>query len=145
MKDENKCAQLFEQDVTLPNIECIELMFNMQKSLQDHLASKGRALDLDKATFKEKVDNITPQLRNLLVESTELIERLPYKEWKTYSDEEKKYFLSNEVKLECWYEIIDMFHFLMNMALLLDIDGKTFVHLYMKKNKENFDRQKRGY
>lgn len=145
MNCENKCVQLFDQKVNMPNVECIELMFNMQKSLQDHLASKGKALDLNNASFKERVDGLTIQFRNLLLEFGELMERLPYKEWKTYSPEQMKDFLDEESKIESWYEIIDMWHFFMNMCLLMGIDGKTFVHLYMTKNKENFDRQKRGY
>jgi hypothetical protein len=33
----------------------------------------------------------------------------------------------------------------MNVGLALGIDGDTFEKLYITKNKENFDRQARGY
>jgi dimeric dUTPase (all-alpha-NTP-PPase superfamily) len=74
-----------------------------------------------------------------------LIERVPFKTWKSYSPEQRVGFLSEEDKLETQFEYIDMFHFFMNIGLLIGIDGKTFAKLYYLKNKENFDRQNRGY
>lgn len=139
---ENKCSHLFNQECHLPTIE---EMFEMQKSLQDHLASFGKALDYDKATHKQKVDDISKQWRNMNLEMSELLERLPYKEWKTYPMENLMGFTSEEDKLETFYEYIDVFHFFMNVGLALGIDGETFRRLYATKNKENFDRQKRGY
>lgn len=120
-------------------------MFEMQKSLQDDLAKRGKGLDIDAASFKEKVDQITVQWRNMNLEMAELIERLPFKEWKSYSDSQKEGWESTEQQLETWYEYIDVFHFFMNVGLLLGIKPDVFVHLYMTKNKENFDRQNRGY
>lgn len=139
---ENKCSHLFEQEVDLPSIE---EMFKMQKSLQDTLSKTGRALDLDKACFKQKVDDISTQWRNMNLEMSELLERLPYKEWKSYSSEQLAGFQSEEEKLETLYEVIDVFHFYLNICLALGIDGEMFKRLYATKNKENFDRQKRGY
>ena len=139
---ENKCSHLFDKEVELPTIE---EMFEMQKSLQKKLSNTGRALDLNKATFQQKVQDITTQWRNMNLEMAELIERLPFKEWKTYSDEQKKGFKDREDQLETFYEYIDVFHFFMNVGLALGIDGETFRKLYATKNKENFDRQKRGY
>ncbi len=143
MNPENKCSHLFNQEVTVkPNIE---RMFEMQKSLQDYVANKGKGMDFDAASFKDKVDQITKEWRNMTCEFAELLEGLPFKEWKTYSPEQLKGYLSEEQKLEIWYEYIDMFHFYMNIGLLLGIDGDTFKKLYATKNKENFDRQDRGY
>jgi dimeric dUTPase (all-alpha-NTP-PPase superfamily) len=79
------------------------------------------------------------------MEMTELLDRLPWKEWKTYTEAQKAGFLSEEDKLETYYEYIDVFHFFMNVGLALGIDGDTFEKLYITKNKENFDRQARGY
>lgn len=140
---ENKCSHLFDQLVKhLPDIEG---MFDMQKNLQDHLAEKGKALNYDTATYKEKVNDITTQWRNMNLEMAELIERLPFKEWKTYSEDDLNGFKNREDMLETYYEYIDVFHFFMNVGLALGIDGETFRRLYATKNKENFDRQKRGY
>jgi dimeric dUTPase (all-alpha-NTP-PPase superfamily) len=143
LNPENKCADLFKDvaKLTDPVVD----MFNMQASLQRHLSEKGRALDYDSATFKQKVDDISRQWRNMNLEMSELLERLPYKEWKTYPDEALQGFRSQEDMLETYYEYIDVFHFFMNVGLALGIDGDTFEKLYITKNKENFDRQARGY
>jgi len=144
LNPENKCSNLFRQDVSKLNNPVVD-MFNMQASLQKHLASSGRALNLDTATFKERVNDISVQWRNMNLEMSELLERLPFKEWKTYTPEQLAGFKDEEDKLETFYEFIDVFHFFMNVGLALGIDGETFEKLYVTKNKENFDRQARGY
>jgi dimeric dUTPase (all-alpha-NTP-PPase superfamily) len=143
LNSENKCADLFKDCSKLQ--DPVVDMFNMQASLQKHLAAKGRALDYDTASFKEKVDDISRQWRNMNLEMSELLERLPFKEWKTYPEDSLSGFRSQEEMLETYYEYIDVFHFFMNVGLALGIDGDTFEKLYVTKNKENFDRQARGY
>ena len=143
MNGENKCSHLLKDVEKLENP--IVDMFNMQASLQRHLAQKGRAIDYDNASLKERVNDLSVQWRNMNMEMTELLERLPWKEWKTYSPDQLANFESDEVRIETYYEYIDMFHFFMNIGLALGIDGEIFEKLYVTKNKENFDRQKRGY
>lgn len=143
LNPENKCAHLFKNLKKLDNP--VVDMFNMQASLQKHLAEKGRALDYDTASHKEKIDDISIQWRNMTLEFAELLERLPFKEWKTYPEETLAGFKDEEDMLETYYEYIDMFHFFMNMGLALGIDGDTFEKLYVSKNAENFNRQARGY
>lgn len=141
---QNQCSHLF--DSSLPKLkDPVVDMFNMQLSLQKHLASKGRAIDYESADFKSRVDDISRQWRNMTLEFSELLERLPFKEWKTYSDSDLIDFKSEDHKLETFYEYIDMFHFFMNIGLALGIDGEIFEKLYITKNKENFNRQERGY
>lgn len=144
LNPENKCAQLFNKDVPKLNNSIVD-MFNMQSSLQKHLAEKGRAVDYDTATFQAKVNDISNQWRNMTLEFAELLERLPFKEWKTYPEDRLQGFEDEEDMLETYYEYIDMFHFFMNIGLALGIDGETFEKLYTTKNAENFDRQARGY
>jgi dimeric dUTPase (all-alpha-NTP-PPase superfamily) len=140
---ENKCAHLLEKAPAKPI--SIQEMFDLQKKLQDFLAEKGKAVDLNKASFKDKVDDITVQFRNLTTEFAELLDRLPYKEWKSYPSEQLSGWLSDEQKVETMFEYIDMFHFFLNIGLCLGIDGEMFMKLYVAKNQENFDRQARGY
>lgn len=141
---ENKCADLVNaEDVKYPSIE---EMFDMQLQLQRFLhEKKPQCLDFDHATFMDKMKEIKNQWTYLTTEYVELIERVPFKTWKSYTPEQKVGFLSEEDKLETQFEYIDMFHFFMNIGLLIGIDGKTFAKLYYLKNKENFDRQNRGY
>lgn len=144
MNPENKCAHLYNTEV--PKLtNPLSSMFQLQADLQKRLAQSGRGVDYEHASFEEKVEDITRQWRNLTTEFTELLERLPFKEWKTYSEEQKADFINDEHRLEVWYEYADMFHFFMNIGLALGIDGEILERLYVTKNKENFDRQDRGY
>ena len=144
LNPENTCSHLFNDNIKKLDNPIVD-MFNMQLSLQQHLAEKGRALNYDTASHKEKVNDISNQWRNISLEFAELLERLPFKEWKTYSPEQLAGFKDDADKLETYYEYIDMFHFFMNIGLALGIDGDTFEKLYVTKNQENFDRQARGY
>ncbi|SRR6266481_2161661 len=140
----NKCAQLYDQEVKKLKDPLINL-FEMQLSLQKRLAETGRGVDYDVADFKTRVDDITIQWRNLTTEFSELIERLPFKEWKTYTPEQLRGKMDQETVLEVWYEYADMFHFFMNIGLALGIRGDDLEKLYVTKNAENFRRQNSGY
>lgn len=141
---ENKCAKLWDQEV--PKLQSsLNEIFEMQLSLQKNLAARGRGVDYSTADFKTNVDDISKQWRNLTLEFSELLERLPFKEWKTYTPEQLSACQSQEQMLETWYEYADMLHFFVNIGLALGINGDTLERLYVTKNAENFDRQKRGY
>jgi dimeric dUTPase (all-alpha-NTP-PPase superfamily) len=141
---ENSCASLFTSDVPKLNDPLVD-MFNIQMKLQKHLAARGRGVDYEMAPYMECINDITVQWRNLTLEFAELLERLPFKEWKTYSPEQKAGAMTDEEHLELLYEYADMFHFFMNIGLALGVDGQLLEKLYVTKNKENIDRQKRGY
>lgn len=147
MNPENKCSHLFKDYISATDKlkNSLTEVFEMQLSLQKHLASKGRGVDYTQSSFKVNVDDISVQWRNLTLEFAELLERLPFKEWKTYTGEQKSGVMTEEQQLEIWYEYADMFHFFMNIGLALGINGEILERLYVTKNKENFDRQKRGY
>jgi len=71
-----------------------------------------------------------------------------WKKWKkAYPEYSNKKFsdLSLEDQLECKFEIVDMLHFFMNYAASIGMTSKEMYNMYMSKNKENRDRQKRGY
>ena len=53
--------------------------------------------------------------------------------------------LSEEDLKELQMEVVDMLHFFMNFALMVGMSGSDLFNLYVAKNKENFDRQDRGY
>ena len=142
---ENKCSHLFDQVEKNQLVDSFKMMYEMQKSLQDNLSQRGKGLNYDTADFMQKVNQIILEYKNVNLEMAELIERLPHKSWKTYSPEQKQGWESEEQKLETWFEYIDVFHFFMNIGHLLGISAEDFVKLYVAKNKENFDRQKRGY
>ncbi len=53
--------------------------------------------------------------------------------------------LSESDRLELYYEWIDGLHFFMNFAISMGMTSEDIVNLYMAKQKENHDRQDRGY
>lgn len=70
-------------------------------------------------------------------ETTELLDALPWKPWK------KSY---KEVDLDNVHlEIIDILHFVLELAIIWGLDAKAIHEIYMKKMQENIDRQKKGY
>ena len=144
MDSNNKCAHLFNENIKKLDNPLVD-MFNMQRSLQKKLAETGRAIDYDTASFKDRIDDISDQWRNMNMEMTELLERLPWKRWKTYSTEQLAGFVSEEQKMETYFEAVDVLHFYMNICLALGIDGEMLEKLYISKNAENFARQARGY
>ena len=53
--------------------------------------------------------------------------------------------LTEEDRLELFYEWIDGLHFYMNFAIAIGMTSDEIFNLYMAKQKENIDRQDRGY
>ena len=78
----------------------------------------------------------------LIQESAEIMDRLPFKHWKTYTPEQVEEMLS-DIKLA--EEIIDAFHFIMDLWITLGYNHDDFFAMYMVKNKINRERQNRGY
>ena len=72
-------------------------------------------------------------------ELMEIMNWLPWKHWKKHKKVTKKDVV--EIK----FEIIDLLHFVLNLMLLWNMDAKEVFQIYCTKNKENIDRQKRGY
>lgn len=71
--------------------------------------------------------------------------------WKRWKKDYPKYAdmkfsdLSEDDKIECKFEIVDMLHFFMNYAASIGMTSAEMYNMYMSKNQENRDRQKRGY
>lgn len=140
LNKENKCASLKVDDM-YKNQKCALLtMFEMQKNFQIRCGK-----DPDKMSFKERVDQITIHWRNMNCEMSELLERLPFKEWKNYTSDQLSGWISEEQKLETFFEYIDLIHFVMNIGIYLGLDARQIFNLYVSKNKENFARQDRNY
>ena len=142
LNPENKCAQLWNKEI--PKLkdgeQTLNKMFEMQSSLQLRLGQ-----DFSKMSLEQRTQLIKDNYVYMITEMTELIENLPFKHWKKYSEEQRQGFVTEEQKLETYYEFIDIMHFFINVGLLLGIDGDTAWKLYATKNAENFARQDRGY
>ena len=53
--------------------------------------------------------------------------------------------LSAADQLECKFEIVDILHFFMNMAVSVGMTSSEMYNMYMAKNEENRARQQKGY
>lgn len=137
----NKCAQLYDPEAAQQHSgDRLKAIFEMQTSLQKRVGS-----DPNTMSFQERIQFLMNNWNFLSCEYAEMLERTPFKSWKSYTPEQKAGFLDEEHKLEVWYEWCDMFHFFINMGLCLGIDADAAFTLYHSKNKENFARQDRGY
>lgn len=120
-----------------------------KKDMLDFLFSKQNEL------YKKQLENSQNKMNNLykikepfdgyrifmlstalIHEAIELQRETNWKWWKKEKVTERK-------KIQ--EEIIDMWHFLIQLSIEASLDSKALIELYMKKNKENLNRQIKGY
>lgn len=117
----------------------LQEVLNTQTQLQNRLGNNIKEMTEQQLTayVKNNVFFVTEELH-------EMTRELPYvKEWKDYSkltDEDiaRRKELAQE-------EFIDVFTFLMNIALSLELTADEIYDLYFQKNKVNHSRQDNGY
>lgn len=153
---DNKCASLVIEDLHTPRTE-----ENSPDTLGDILDMQA---DSQKTVYNYDFENMS--LRDIMnfwhMNNHALIDEIHeatdalggkngnaiWKRWKkAYSTYDAVKFsdLSEDDQLECKFEIVDMLHFFMNYAASIGMTSKEMYNMYMSKNKENRDRQKRGY
>jgi dimeric dUTPase (all-alpha-NTP-PPase superfamily) len=150
---DNKCADLEVQDYYKGTEDTLGLIYNKQKELQ---ARYG--FDFTDWTLKQIADFWMVNKHALADELNEMFDALggvndgigsaAWKYWK--KDNAKAAYmkisdLSESDKLELYYEWIDGLHFFMNFGISMGMTSEDIVNLYMAKQKENHDRQDRGY
>lgn len=113
----------------------LQFMLDTQKKLQDRLKT------LDFKNEQERTLFIKHHSQYIDQELHEMLRELPFfKEWKNYDnwDHEAKRELAKE-------EFVDVFHFVLNIALALDMDAEELFNRYLAKNNINHVRQDNGY
>lgn len=117
----------------------LQEMLDAQKKLQEHLGTDFNALDAPETA--QYMRNHTLYLEQELQEA--LYEMPYFKLWKNYST------MTDTEMLAAWdkvkMELVDAWHFFMNLLLCADINATDLYEMYMAKNKENYRRQKAGY
>ena len=73
-------------------------------------------------------------------EISEMLNRTNWKFWK----KTKVDYTEDRIK-ELHFELIDILHFWVNLCILWDLTPEKLVNLFEEKNKENHNRQNRGY
>ena len=117
----------------------LETMMNTQKAFQERLGT-----NFDIMSYKDRRDYMMSHAIYLDQEIQEALYEMPFfKEWKNYDA------MTNEEMEEAWakvrMELIDSFHFFMNLMLCAGMSADDVFKMYMAKNKENHRRQDVGY
>ena len=170
----NECADLIDEETVKEldseyvsllsgNDSPFQMMMNMQNDLQALYSSKHQRTPAphDIKTKGELIDFLKDQKEAFDDEFRELIEAVHgmsrpasersagWKKWKSNYDtiraEGVDENLTNNDIAEVKFEGIDMLHFFMNMMLALRLDEREMYSLYNLKNRENYNRQIKGY
>lgn len=112
----------------------LDKIFYMQ-SLFDNEVMERRQLNFSVEEWIQK------EVLAIVSELSEVLDEVNYKWWKN-----KKQLDVDALK----EELIDVLHFFVGMCLRVGMSADELLEIYMKKNKENFDRQnglssKKGY
>jgi len=151
---DNKCSDLKVKDYTSEDIkDTLGMIYNKQRDLQ-----KKYGFDFRGWTIKQISDFWMVNKHSMSDELNEMFDALGginegigsagWKYWKRDNQLASKMTmedLTEDDKLELFYEWIDGLHFYMNFAISIGMTSKDIINLYMAKNEENKDRQDRGY
>ena len=103
----------------------LEVMFQKQEQLQAKLKNNVRSQEFISSMTLACIDELMEALRET-----------PWKPW-------KKRQAFNEEKFK--EELIDAWHFIINLSLASGMTSNELYQRFMEKNKTNFKRQNEGY
>lgn len=151
---DNTCADLNIEDLYSNSTDSLGDIIKVQKDTQENVYN----FNFDTMTLREIMDFWHINTHALIDEIHEATDALGgIKDgngnavWKYWKKDHPKYEnlkfsdLSESDQLECKFEIIDMLHFFMNYAISIGMTSQEMYNMFMSKNKENRDRQARGY
>ena len=112
----------------------LDVLFRMQAGLDSYIREK-RGLDYSRGEW------VCKKALALMVELGEVVEEAKYKWWKNATE-------IDDGKLK--EEIVDVLHFFLGMCIDSGMTSDELFEIYLKKNKENYNRQnglssKKGY
>lgn len=122
-------------DVDILNFDIVAFgtMLDRQKQLQ-FLINKGK--DINEFTDEERMEAFRINALALMAELVEALDETGWKPWAA----------SNHLNVEAFHgELVDMFHFFMNLMLHSGMTAKQLFDGYMKKVEVNTIRQLEGY
>jgi putative phosphoesterase len=106
-------------------------LFHLQK-----LLNKRIGVDTDKMTEAERQQWILNYCRAMDQELAELTDCVPWKWWASYQKFDKQ---------NARVEIVDLLHFLISLAQVMEITPEELFEAYTKKHAVNLNRQESGY
>lgn len=113
----------------------LEELFKLQIEFQESL---GNSISdyLSFVILPKNIQILKNQLLALFSEIGEALQEVPWKPWK-----QNQNFNVSKFRME----LIDVFHFLINLFLYSGMDSNDVIKLFKLKNKINIRRQKDGY
>ena len=164
----NSCAHLVEGTLEYKvapgdQLDIFTEMYDMQIRTQQELAGLLPKYNVDPTkleTVGEVFDALRENKQAFDDEWAEITDALPgkslpdkdrsavWKRWKSKYEEIrniKMEDLSDEDKLELQFELVDTFHFYLNMMIILGVTPEKMHELYLLKNAENLKRWNGGY
>lgn len=111
--------------------DMLEELFKLQGEL-------NRKIGIDTLSVPEgkKPEWILNYCRALSQEIAELTDSVPWKWWAKYQTFDKQ---------NARVEVVDMFHFLISLAQVLDMSARDIFDAYQQKHRVNVERQNSGY
>ena len=161
-----KLSSRLRASSTRGDLTSLKTVFNLQEQLLTILAAHGKGplgdgRTLGSIAVQESMGDpsllVAPfpielaqasqqQALALIMEATEIMDWLP---WKTWKAAHKMPFQTHEsidaVRREIGVELADVFHFVVNLAILWNYDANDLQALYEAKNGENRRRALGGY
>lgn len=137
---EDFCYYIEPEENKEKDFDMLEEIFFTQKQLQENTMG----YKFEEMNLKDKANYIREMMLWTTDELHEALHELSYaKTWsKRYDKPEYDHKKQNRLFKE---EMIDALHFFMNIMIAAGFTPQEIYDMYMEKNKENIDRQKRGY
>jgi len=155
---DNSCAHLEVEDVFNESKNTLADLYNLQKDIQENVYGynfeelRNKPLNEFRQFFDWNYHAIQDELRetfDALGGIKDGIGNGVWKPWKKVYHEKAPNMtfesLTDDDKKELQMELIDIQHFLFNMMLAAGLTPSDLMNMYFAKNKENRERQKRGY
>ena len=117
------------------NTNNLEYLFKLQENFFGILGNEIPRIK-DYIINPINVELIKNQILALFDETSEALKEVPWKPWKI-----NQQFNVSKFRME----LIDVFHFLINLFLLSGMNSRQVINLFKNKNKINVKRQKNGY
>jgi dimeric dUTPase (all-alpha-NTP-PPase superfamily) len=106
-------------------------LFRLQKQLNQRIG-----VDTDQQTDAERQQWLLNYCRAMSQEIAELTDCVPWKWWAKYQTFDRQ---------NARVEVVDLFHFLISAAQVLELSADDIFEAYTKKHRVNLSRQDSGY
>lgn len=145
-------ARMAGLDLVIPadDFDPLESQRELQEKIFATKTGEGHTFVRDHSRAAETVGELLARMRfnheAYCAEHQEMLDFLPWKEWKTYDLEPVNSVEElGETLTELKFEAVDKLHFLMNDFINLGMTWEDVMVVYATKQAENRARQERGY